>query len=192
MSGVNQPGPSPSALERAGQALAGLTRLVPDFPTPGVLFRDLSPALADSATLVLLGAATAELTGEVELVAAIEARGFLLGTSAALAAGAGVVPLRKPGKLPGTGTDAVLTRSYALEYGTAALELQPQDIPAGARVAVVDDVLATGGTAAAAVDLVRSAGGEVVAVVVGVEILALGGRARIPDDVPVHALQSVG
>ncbi len=175
----------------AAAAITARTRLTPDFPSPGVLFRDLTPVLGDPPSLRLVADAMAHLAGPVELVAGLEARGFLFGAATALAARAGVLPLRKPGKLPGTGTDAVLAQSYDLEYGTAALELVPADVPPGARVAVVDDVLATGGTGAAAVELVRRAGGEVAAVVVAIELAALGGRARIPDDVPVHALVTV-
>lgn len=179
---------SASVITAAAAAIEHRTRLTPDFPEPGVLFRDLTPVLCHDDSLRTLAEAIVALGGEADLVAALEARGFLLGAAAAVAGSAGVLPLRKPGKLPGTGTDAVLSVSYDLEYGSAALELQPADLAPGARVLVVDDVLATGGTAAAAVELVRQAGGEVTGVVVAVELVALGGRERIPDDVPVHAI----
>lgn len=176
---------------QAAAAIAERTRLTPDFPSPGVLFRDLTPVLCHPRSLAQIADAVIALGGQADLVAALEARGFLLGAAAAVAGGAGVLPLRKPGKLPGTGTDGLLTESYALEYGTAALELQPADVPSGARVLVVDDVLATGGTAAAAVELVRRAGGDVIGVAVAIELTALGGRSRIPDGVPVNAIVSV-
>ena len=178
-------------MARAAEAITERTRLTPDFPGPGVLFRDLTPVLAHADTLAQVAAAMAALGGPADLVAALEARGFLFGATTALAARAGVLPLRKPGKLPGTGTVAVMAQEYRLEYGTATLELQPADVSDGARVLVVDDVLATGGTAAAAVELVRRAGGHVTGVVIAVELAALGGRARIPDGVPVHAITTV-
>lgn len=184
---TSTPGTS-EVVARAAAAITARTRLVPDFPAPGVLFRDLSPVLGDPASLALVARAVGSVCGPVDLMAALEARGFLLGAAAAVAADAGVLPLRKPGKLPGTGTETVLREDYALEYGTAALELQPADVRPGARVLVVDDVLATGGTAAAAVELVRRAGGTVTGVVVALELVALGGRSRIPHDVPVHSL----
>lgn len=172
----------------AARAISERTRLTPDFPSPGVLFRDLTPVLCHPESLTTLAHAICELGGPADLVAALEARGFLLGAAAAVASGTGVLPLRKPGKLPGTGTDAVLSQSYDLEYGSAALELLPADVPPGGRVLIVDDVLATGGTGAAAVELIRRAGGEVTGVVVAIELTALGGRDRLPDDVPVHAI----
>ncbi|WP_420113628.1 adenine phosphoribosyltransferase [Pseudactinotalea sp.] len=188
---MNETQQGPGAVARAAEVIAERTRLTPDFPEPGVLFRDLTPVLCHPDSLAAVADAVAALGGEVDLFAALEARGFLLGAAAAVTAAAGVLPLRKPGKLPGTGTSAVLSQSYDLEYGTAALELQPADVPPGARVLVVDDVLATGGTAAAAVELVRRAGGDVTGVVVALELLDLGGRARIPADVPVHAITAV-
>src|SRR5690606_29217696 len=146
------------------------TRLTPDFPAPGVLFRDLTPVLCHADSLAAVARAVVALGGDADLYAALEARGFLLGAAAAVAGNGGVLPLRKPGKLPGTGTDALLSQSYDLEYGTASLELQPADVGPGSRVVVVDDVLATGGTATAAVELIRRAGGEVTAVVVALEL----------------------
>lgn len=175
------------AVAAAAAAIAERTRLTPDFPSPGVLFRDLTPVLSDADSLAQVAHAVCALGGDADLMAALEARGFLLGAAAAVAGGAGVLPLRKPGKLPG-GAAAVLSQSYDLEYGSAALELIAADVPAGARVLVVDDVLATGGTAAAAIELIRRAGGDVVGVVVAVELVELGGRARIPADIPVHAI----
>ena len=119
-------------------------------------------------------------------MAGLEARGFLLGAALAMHLRTGVLALRKPGKLPGD----VLTEEYDLEYGTAALQLNPLDVAPGARVLVVDDVLATGGTAAASVRLLRRAGAQVVGVAVVIELNALHGRRALPD-VPVFSLRQV-
>jgi len=153
-----------------------LVRLVPDYPQPGVLFRDITPLLADAsafADVVATMASTAH--GPVDLVAGMEARGFLLAAPIATALGAGLVPVRKAGKLPGP----LATESYSLEYGDASIEIQPFTIPAGARVLVVDDVLATGGTAAATVRLLRACGAEVVGLSFLVEIAGLDGRRHL-------------
>ena len=161
--------------------VSDLVRTVPDFPAPGVVFRDITPALADGGEG--LAVALAALVGEADLVVGVEARGFLLGAAAALTAGTGIVPIRKAGKLP----RVAASRSYELEYGTATLELPADAVPAGARVFVVDDVLATGGTAAAACDLVGAVGAEVVGFGAMIELVDLGGRARL-HGIPVHAL----
>jgi adenine phosphoribosyltransferase len=166
-------------------------REIPDWPVPGVLFRDITPLLADPRGIpaVVAGmraALTAAGVTDIDLVAGIEARGFVLGTPLAVDCGVGFVPVRKQGKLPGD----VLVESYDLEYGTATLELQADAVASGQHVVIVDDVLATGGTARAAVELIRSAGGHVDAVVCLLELEALGGRARL-DDVTVVALRSL-
>jgi adenine phosphoribosyltransferase len=162
---------------------------VPDFPEPGVLFKDISPLLADH---VAFAAAVDAVVahhgrGTVDKVAGIEARGFLLGAPVAYHFGAGFVPVRKAGKLPKKTHEA----SYELEYGTAALEVHTDAFAAGERVLVVDDVLATGGTAAAAVGLVRSTGAVPVGLSVLLELTALGGRGVVGaahPDLDVHAL----
>ena len=157
--------------------LAALVRAVPDFPTPGVLFRDLSPLLRDPAATRATIAALIEpfKASGVELVAGMEARGFIFGALAAARLEVGFVPLRKAGKLP-TAVEAV---SYQLEYGTATLEVQRDAIRRGCRVLIVDDVLATGGTALAAASLVERLGGEVVGLGFVLELAALGGREKL-------------
>ncbi|SFJ96318.1 adenine phosphoribosyltransferase [Cellulomonas sp. KH9] len=170
------PGPSDDRAALA-RRIEALMRTVPDYPEPGVLFRDIMPLLADAAAFAeVVGALAGDAPGPVDLVAGMEARGFLLAAPVAVALGAGVVPVRKVGKLPGP----VASQSYALEYGTAAVEVQPFTIPDGARVLVVDDVLATGGTAAATVELLESCGATVVGLSFLVELEALGGRAQLP------------
>jgi adenine phosphoribosyltransferase len=157
------------------RALA-LIREVPDFPEPGVLFRDLSPMLADGPALAAVAGALADgLDPAITTVVAVEARGFLFGAALAALRGLGVVPVRKAGKLP-----LVADRqTYELEYGTATLELPDGVLSTGEKVVVIDDVLATGGTLAASCDLVERAGAQVTQVGVVLEIAALGGRDRL-------------
>lgn len=156
--------------------VAELVREVPDFPEPGVLFRDIGPVLADrDAFHVVVDALGRGYTFDV--VVGIEARGFLLGAAVAHAHGTGFVGLRKPGKLP-----AVADRvDYALEYGTAALELPAESLIAGQRALVVDDVLATGGTLAASRKLVERAGAEAVGASLVLELSPLDGRQAVSD-----------
>lgn len=158
-----------------------LIRTIPDYPVPGVLFRDITPLLADAASLRrVIDALIAPFAGRFDLVAGVEARGFLLAGAAAAVSGTGLVPIRKAGKLP----RPAATVAYALEYGEAAIEAH-DDIPAGARVLVLDDVLATGGTLVAARELIERLGGEVAGVAVLMEIDALGGRGVLGD---VHSV----
>lgn len=165
--------------------VAELVRSVPDYPQPGVLFRDITPVLADGEAFATVATEMAARTGEADLVVGVEARGFLLGAAVALVAGVGTVPVRKAGKLPAVAA----SRTYELEYGTATLELPADVIEPGTRVYVVDDVLATGGTAAAAYALLADAGAEIVGFGTLLEIAALDGRARL-DGVRVDALLS--
>ena len=141
-----------------------------------MLFRDLTPVLADAVALHEVAAALAAAAPAATLIAGLESRGFLLGAAAAMVAGTGVLAIRKPGKLPGR----ILFEDYDLEYGSARLELHPDDVPAGARVLVIDDVLATGGTAAAACRLLSRAGAEIAGVAVAVELIGFAGRASLP------------
>jgi adenine phosphoribosyltransferase len=176
------------------ELIAGLAVDVPDYPVPGVLFRDLTPVFADGPAFrrVIDGLAEpsvadprAAAPGQraFDVVVGVEARGFLLAAAVAYDAGVGVVLVRKAGKLP----RASLAADYTLEYGTATLELHADAIRPGQRVLVVDDVLATGGTLGAAIALVEGAGGVVAAVSVIIELAALGGRERIAPHA-VHAL----
>jgi adenine phosphoribosyltransferase len=158
--------------------VAGRLRDVPDFPKPGIVFKDIVPLLADGPVFAACVAGLAELargTGPVDIVGGIEARGFILAAAVARELGCGLVPIRKAGKLP----PPTLRRSYALEYGIAEIEV-PQDLITGLRVYVVDDVLATGGTLAAARDLIADAGGVLTGVGVLLELTFLDGRARLP------------
>ncbi len=174
------------------EVLGSLIRDVPDFPEPGVVFKDITPLLADhrgfQAVVEALAAPGRDARGEVvvDKVVGIEARGFILAAPVALALGAGFVPVRKAGKLPGE-THAA---SYSLEYGEATLEVHRDAFEPGDRVLLVDDVLATGGTAAATRGLVADCGAEATALAVLIELSFLNGRDRL-GDLPLHALKIV-
>ena len=162
---------------------ASLIRTIPDYPEQGVLFRDITPLLADADALrATIEALIEPFAGEFDLVAGIEARGFLLAGAAAIAANVGLIPIRKAGKLPRPAAAV----DYSLEYGTATIEAH-DDIPKGARVLLVDDVLATGGTLAAAHDLVAQLGGIVTGTAILFEIDDLGGR-EVVNDPRLHAV----
>ncbi|MDQ3783226.1 MAG: adenine phosphoribosyltransferase [Actinomycetota bacterium] len=166
-----------------------LIRDVPDFPKAGVMFKDITPVLADArafdAAIDLIVAPFAD--AGVTKVAGIEARGFMFAAPIACRLDAGFIPIRKPGKLPRD----VVEQEYQLEYGTDRLQIHADATHAGERVLVVDDVLATGGTAAASVELLRRVGAEVVGVAVLLELLFLHGRAKL-DGTPFHAVVSDG
>lgn len=170
----------------AQEALAGLTRFVQDFPAEGVLFEDLTPVLANPAGLRLLvedlAAACKRFDGE--LIAGLDARGFLLGSAIAYANGQGILAVRKAGKLP----PPVHNATYELEYGSAALEVPADGIDLeGRRVVLVDDVLATGGTLCAARQLLEKCGAEVVGVAVVLQVPGLNGHERF-SDLPIHVV----
>ncbi|MGF6824215.1 adenine phosphoribosyltransferase [Microbacterium sp. ZKA21] len=154
-----------------------LIRSVPDYPEPGIVFRDITPLLADAEALRVTTEAILEpFAGQFDVVAGIEARGFLLAGAAAIQAGVGLIPIRKAGKLPRPAASV----DYALEYGTATVEMH-DDLPAGSRVLLIDDVLATGGTLAAGRQLVERLGSHVTGISVLFEIDGLGGRDAIGD-----------
>ena len=165
--------------------LRSLIRTIPDFPEPGIQFRDITPLLADARGLTqALDALERSIEpASVDIVAAIEARGFLLAGALAQRLGAGVVPVRKPGKLPGP----TLGVDYALEYGSDRLEIHEDAIGPARRVLLVDDVLATGGTLLAARSLLERAGAHLVGAAVLVELTALAGRARWGAGAPLEA-----
>ncbi|MCG8276780.1 adenine phosphoribosyltransferase [Stenotrophomonas sp. NLF4-10] len=164
---------------------AGAIRDVADFPRPGILFKDITPLLADAPGFRAAIAAMAApwRAANVQAVLGVEARGFILGAALALELGAGFVPLRKPGKLPG----ATLVQAYALEYGSDRIEVCAGAVAPGTRVLLVDDVLATGGTLAAALLLAQRLEAEVLGAAVLVELDGLGGRGRWPDGLPLRA-----
>jgi adenine phosphoribosyltransferase len=172
----------------AADRIANLTVDVPDFPQPGIVFKDLTPLFADGPAF----AATIDAIvvhhgrGSFDVVAGIEARGFMIGAAVAYAAGVGFVPIRKAGKLP----RGALSETYALEYGEATIEVHRDAFRAGERVLLIDDVLATGGTAAAALALLARSGAEVAGVTVLMELGFLDGRRRLAPHT-VHAVLQV-
>lgn len=165
--------------------LRRLIRDVPDFPRPGIVFKDITPLLVDPAGLAL----AVELMvqpfrgGGIQAVVGAESRGFIFGTAAANALSVGFVPVRKPGKLP----CAVARHEYELEYGTDALEIHRDALGSGQQVLIVDDLLATGGTLSACTELVRELGAKVVAIAVLIELSLLEGRSRL-GAIPIHSV----
>jgi adenine phosphoribosyltransferase len=169
------------------QRLEALIRAIPDFPEPGIIFRDVTPLLgnAPAMRLTVHQLVSPFIGGDITAVAGMEARGFLFGALVAAELGVGFVPLRKPGKLPG----ATYQANYTLEYGGDSLEMHQDAVSAGARVLLVDDLIATGGTAAASVELLRRADACVVGCAFVIELAALGGRDLLPD-LQVHSVLS--
>ncbi|MGA5842844.1 adenine phosphoribosyltransferase [Streptomyces pseudogriseolus] len=167
-------------------------RDVADYPEPGVMFKDITPLLADPKAFEALTDALADVArraGATKVVG-LEARGFILGAPVAVRAGLGFIPVRKAGKLPG----ATLSQAYDLEYGSAEIEVHAEDLGAEDRVLIVDDVLATGGTAEASLQLIRRAGADVAGLAVLMELGFLGGRARLEPALagaPLEALLTV-
>jgi adenine phosphoribosyltransferase len=175
-----QPAPDEAELRRV---LRTGIRDIPDYPQPGILFKDITPLLASPGALQVVVATMAGGFGRIDKVTGIEARGFILAAPVACHLEAGFVPVRKQGKLPA----ATYAESYDLEYGTATIEVHTDAFAPGERVLIVDDVLATGGTAKAAAALVRKAGAEVAGVSVLIELAALNGRVKLAG-LPVRAM----
>ncbi|MEU3055763.1 adenine phosphoribosyltransferase [Streptomyces griseus] len=181
-----------STTESTRELLLSRIRDVADYPKPGVVFKDITPLLADPVAFTALTDVLAELCvrhGATKIVG-LEARGFILAAPVAVRAGIGFIPVRKAGKLPG----ATLSQSYELEYGSAEIEIHAEDLDAGDRIMVIDDVLATGGTAEASLELIRRAGAQVAGVAVLMELGFLAGRARLEPALagaPLEALITV-
>lgn len=176
-------------MDNIEQALS-LIRTIPDYPTPGVLFQDITPLLADGAALHIIIETLSSFDTEANTVAGIEARGFILGAAIAHHNRIGFVPVRKKGKLPHT----TISRSYGLEYGSDEIEVHSEGLGPANNIVIVDDVLATGGTLEAAMHLIEETGARISSVVVLLEITGLLGRERIAQafpDVEIHTLVSV-
>jgi adenine phosphoribosyltransferase len=164
-----------------------LIRAIPDYPKPGILFQDITPLLADGAAFSAVTDHFAQFVRPATSIAGIEARGFIFASALANKMKAGFVPIRKAGKLPHT----TFSQSYGLEYGTDVLEIHVDAIPFAGQVLLIDDVLATGGTLDAAIQLVNRAGGSVYQILALLEIQALEGRSRLAakyPQIPVHSL----
>ncbi|WP_181765952.1 adenine phosphoribosyltransferase [Streptomyces albidus (ex Kaewkla and Franco 2022)] len=174
------------------ELLLGRIRDIADYPKPGVMFKDITPLLADPEAFTVLTDSLARICAErgATKVVGLEARGFILAAPVAVRAGVGFIPVRKAGKLPG----ATLSQEYELEYGTAEMEVHAEDLSSDDRVLIVDDVLATGGTAEASLELIRRAGAQVVGLAVLMELGFLGGRERLAPalkDAELDALVTV-
>jgi adenine phosphoribosyltransferase len=171
----------------AARLVESLLTSIPDFPEPGILFRDLTPVFADAeAFCAVIDELVAPFAGQFDAIAGVDARGFLLAGAAAYRSDVGVLAIRKKGKLPGV----VLTETYDLEYGTASLELHPEQLATGSRVLILDDVLATGGTISASARLIERAGYQVAGIATVLELLDLGGRALLAEH-PLHVIVGV-
>ncbi|WP_327693653.1 adenine phosphoribosyltransferase [Streptomyces sp. NBC_00459] len=171
------------------ELLLSRIRDVADYPEPGVMFKDITPLLADPEAFTALTDALADIavrSGATKIVG-LEARGFILGAPVAVRAGLGFIPVRKAGKLPG----ATLSQAYDLEYGSAEIEVHAEDLSTGDRILIVDDVLATGGTAEASMQLIRRAGAEVAGIAVLMELGFLNGRARLEPALSGAPLESM-
>jgi adenine phosphoribosyltransferase len=178
--------PDPTGTADVAGLLRSRIRDIQDYPQPGIVFKDITPLLADGPAFAATVVELATGHADIDKVAGIEARGFILAAPVAYALNAGFVPVRKQGKLPA----ATYAQSYELEYGTATLEVHTDAFAAGDRVLIVDDVLATGGTAAATAELVRRCGAIVAGIEVLLELDFLQGRAKLPE-LPVRALLTV-
>jgi adenine phosphoribosyltransferase len=164
-----------------------LIRVITDFPKPGIIFKDITPLLADAKALNDCCEKIASYAKDADYIAGIEARGFILASAVAVLSGKGFIPIRKSGKLPGQ----VISQSYELEYGQATLEIHSDLVPAGKKVLIVDDVLATGGTALASVELIEKASLIPTCLVFLLEISQLGGRSRIQAARPGLQIQTI-
>jgi len=182
------PAPSPAPLTAPiSEVVASRLRDIPDFPVAGVVFKDFTPLLSDGPALrAVVQDIASRYAGSVDVIVGIEARGLILGAAVAYELGIGFVPVRKAGKLPGQTHSA----EYDLEYGSAVIEVHADAFTDGKRALIMDDVLATGGTAQAACELVESAGATVEAVEVVLELCFLRGRSKLAGR-PVHAMLSV-
>jgi adenine phosphoribosyltransferase len=173
----------------AGVDIKSLIRTIADYPRPGIMFRDITTLIADPVGLraAVDGLVWPFLTAGIQHVAGIEARGFILGGAVAHELGRGFIPIRKKGKLPGK----TIGQNYSLEYGVDTIEIHADAIRKGDKVLLVDDLIATGGTAAAAIELIRRSGGELVAAAFVIDLPDLGGAARLAEQhVKVHTLVS--
>ena len=166
---------------------ASLIRTIPDWPTPGIIFKDVTPLLADADALNSVIDAIADLGKDIDLVAGIEARGFILASAVASRLHRGFIPIRKKGKLP----YKTHSQDYGLEYGSGTLEIHTDAIKPGQKVLLVDDVLATGGTLIAAIKLIQATGAVVTSVGVLLEIAALGGREKLQAAFPEIAIHAI-
>jgi adenine phosphoribosyltransferase len=170
-----------------GEMTSDLIRVITDFPKPGIIFKDITPLLADAKALNDCCEKIASYAKDADYIAGIEARGFILASAVAVLSGKGFIPIRKSGKLPGQ----VISQSYELEYGQATLEIHSDLVPAGKKVLIVDDVLATGGTALASVELIEKASLIPTCLVFLLEISQLGGRSRIQAARPGLQIQTI-